>query len=76
MGIVLGEDEGLSEELQPSFRASGLSHLLRLSGRTPPRNCSRRGLQLDGELVALADDGRPDFHRLSSRICTAAPGSR
>jgi hypothetical protein len=26
------------------------------------------GLQLDGELVALTDDGRPDFHRLSSRM--------
>ena len=26
------------------------------------------GVQLDGELVALAEDGRPDFHRLSSRM--------
>src|SRR5436190_22085847 len=25
-------------------------------------------VQLDGELVALADDGRPDFHRLSRRM--------
>lgn len=26
------------------------------------------GVQLDGELVALDDTGRPDFHRLSSRM--------
>jgi bifunctional non-homologous end joining protein LigD len=26
------------------------------------------GLQLDGELVALGDDGRPDLHGLSSRM--------
>ena len=26
------------------------------------------GVQLDGELVALAEGGRPDFHRLSSRM--------
>src|SRR5947207_6637313 len=25
-------------------------------------------VQLDGELVALADDGRPEFHRLSRRM--------
>jgi hypothetical protein len=28
VSIVLGEDEGLSEELQRSFKASGLYHLL------------------------------------------------
>jgi competence protein ComEC len=32
-GIVLGEDEGLSEELRDSFRASGLYHLLAVSGQ-------------------------------------------
>jgi competence protein ComEC len=32
-GIVLGEDEGLSEELRDSFRASGLFHLLAVSGQ-------------------------------------------
>jgi bifunctional non-homologous end joining protein LigD len=32
------------------------------------------GLQLDGELVALADDGRPDFHRLSSRMLHGRTG--
>ena len=31
-GIVLGEDEGLSPELQDAFRASGLYHLLAVSG--------------------------------------------
>jgi competence protein ComEC len=32
-GIVLGEDEGLSEELRERFRASGLFHLLAVSGQ-------------------------------------------
>lgn len=32
-GIVLGENEGLSEELQDDFRASGLYHLLAVSGQ-------------------------------------------
>jgi competence protein ComEC len=32
-GIVLGEDEGLSHELRDSFRASGLYHLLAVSGQ-------------------------------------------
>jgi len=32
-GIVLGEDEGLSEELRDSFKTSGLFHLLAVSGQ-------------------------------------------
>jgi competence protein ComEC len=32
-GIVLGEDEGLSEDLREDFRASGLYHLLAVSGQ-------------------------------------------
>jgi competence protein ComEC len=32
-GVVLGADEGLSRELQDSFRASGLYHLLAVSGQ-------------------------------------------
>jgi competence protein ComEC len=32
-GIVLGEDEGLGEELQADFKASGLYHLLAVSGQ-------------------------------------------
>jgi competence protein ComEC len=31
-GVVLGEDQGLSEDLQARFRASGLYHLLAVSG--------------------------------------------
>ena len=31
-GLVLGEDEGLSQELQDRFRSSGLYHLLAVSG--------------------------------------------
>jgi predicted membrane metal-binding protein len=33
-GVVLGEDEGLSDELRDSFRASGLYHLLVEYGRS------------------------------------------
>lgn len=33
VGIVLGEDEGLSDELRDSFKASGLYHLLAVSGQ-------------------------------------------
>jgi competence protein ComEC len=33
VGIVLGEDEGLTTELRSSFRASGLMHLLAVSGQ-------------------------------------------
>ena len=32
-GVVLGEDEGLDEELRERFRASGLYHLLAVSGQ-------------------------------------------
>ncbi len=32
-GIVLGEDEGLSADLRDSFRASGLYHILAVSGQ-------------------------------------------
>ena len=32
-GIVLGEDEGLTEELRDDFKASGLYHLLAVSGQ-------------------------------------------
>jgi competence protein ComEC len=32
-GIVLGEDEGLSDDLRDDFRASGLYHLLAVSGQ-------------------------------------------
>jgi ComEC/Rec2-related protein len=32
-GIVLGEDQGLSDELRTRFRASGLYHLLAVSGQ-------------------------------------------
>ena len=32
-GVVLGEDQGLSDELRASFRASGLYHLLAVSGQ-------------------------------------------
>ncbi|HXV95976.1 MAG TPA: DNA internalization-related competence protein ComEC/Rec2 [Gaiellaceae bacterium] len=32
-GVVLGEDEGIADDLQDSFRASGLYHLLAVSGQ-------------------------------------------
>jgi competence protein ComEC len=33
VGVVLGEDEGLGQELQDNFKASGLYHLLAVSGQ-------------------------------------------
>ncbi|MER3410853.1 MAG: hypothetical protein C4306_12465, partial [Thermoleophilia bacterium] len=33
LGVVLGEDEGLAESLRADFRASGLYHLLAVSGQ-------------------------------------------
>jgi competence protein ComEC len=33
LGVVLGEDEGLSERVRSDFRASGLYHLLAVSGQ-------------------------------------------
>ena len=33
LGVVLGEDEGLSEKVRDDFRASGLAHLLAVSGQ-------------------------------------------
>lgn len=33
LGVVLGEDEGLSERVRQDFRASGLAHLLAVSGQ-------------------------------------------
>ena len=33
LGVVLGEDEGLSEQTRDEFRASGLYHLLAVSGQ-------------------------------------------
>jgi len=33
LGVVLGEDEGLSERVRTEFRASGLYHLLAVSGQ-------------------------------------------
>jgi competence protein ComEC len=33
LGIVLGEDEGLSTQVRDDFRASGLAHLLAVSGQ-------------------------------------------
>ena len=50
-GVVLGEDEGLSDTPRDRFRAAGLYHLLRLDGQTV-RGHSRTPLalgRLDGE---------------------------
>ena len=46
-----------------SRRGWDMNHLLPEFGRSLPRD-----VQLDGEIVALADGGRPDSHRLSSRM--------
>jgi bifunctional non-homologous end joining protein LigD len=46
-----------------------MTHLVAQFGRSPPP-----GVQLDGELVALDETGRPDFHRLSSAMLHGRPG--
>ena len=46
-----------------SRRGWDMTHLLPEFRRSLPDD-----VQLDGEIVALAADGRPDFHRLSSRM--------
>src|SRR3954467_13814725 len=52
-----------------SRRGWDMSHLLPEFGRSLPES-----VQLDAELVALGEDGRPDFHRLSSRVLHGRPG--
>jgi bifunctional non-homologous end joining protein LigD len=52
-----------------SRRGWNMTPLLPELARTLPSN-----LQLDGELVALDRDGRPDFHRLGSRMLHGRPG--
>ena len=52
-----------------SRRGWQMTHLLPEFRRSLPE-----GLQLDGELVALAHDGRPGFHRLSSRMLHGRTG--
>src|SRR3954449_8220359 len=46
-----------------------MSHLLPEFHRSLPDS-----VQLDAELVVLGEDGRPDFHRLSSRVLHGRPG--
>jgi bifunctional non-homologous end joining protein LigD len=52
-----------------SRRGWNMTHLLPQFGRSLPV-----GVQLDGELVALDDSGRPGFHRLTSRMLHGRPG--
>jgi bifunctional non-homologous end joining protein LigD len=52
-----------------SRRGWDMTHLLPEFRRSLPER-----VQLDGELVALADEGRPDFHRLSSRMLHGRAG--
>ena len=64
-GVVLGEDNGLSDELRRSFRASGLYHLLAVSGQNVALVAASAVLltwllglpRLLGELGALAAIG-------------------
>ena len=64
-GVVLGEDNGLSDELRHSFRASGLYHLLAVSGQNVALVAASAVLltwllglpRLLGELGALAAIG-------------------
>jgi hypothetical protein len=51
-----------------SRRGWDMTHLL-----PELRGCLPAGVQLDGELVALDETGRPDFHRLSARMLHGPP---
>ncbi len=51
LGVVLGEDEGLSAEVRDDFRASGLYHLLAVSGQNVAFLAAR---DLRARLVAAA----------------------
>jgi bifunctional non-homologous end joining protein LigD len=52
-----------------SRRGWDMAHLLPEFRRSLPEN-----IQLDGELVALDETGRPDFHRLSARMLHGRAG--
>ena len=75
-GIVLGEDEGLSDELRDRFRASGLYHLLAVSGQNVAF--------LAGGVLALAwlarayrgGSARSAFSPRSAATCSRSGGSR
>jgi bifunctional non-homologous end joining protein LigD len=54
-----------------SRRGWDMTHLLPEFRRGLPL-----GVQLDGELVALDESGRPDFHRLSARMLHGRAGSQ
>ena len=62
-GIVLGEDQGLSDELGDAFRASGLYHLLAVSGRMSRSSSSSRSVSqrprasLDGSATSSRSSG-------------------
>ena len=75
VGIVLGEDEGLGQELQDNFRASGLYHLLAVSGQ----NVAFVAGAMIGLAWLLGLPGgravrRPRRHR--ARTCSRLAGSR
>jgi competence protein ComEC len=65
VGVVLGEDQGLAEELRTRFRASGLYHLLAVSGQNVAFVAGGAlalvwllgGTRLVGQLAALAAIG-------------------
>lgn len=52
LGVVLGEDEGLPDDVQDDFRASGLYHLLAVSGQNVAFLAS--GVYLLGWLLRLS----------------------
>ena len=77
LGVVLGEDEGLPRGVQDDFRASGLYHLLAVSGQNvaflAARDLRPRLARAATEDVARALDPRRD-RRLRPRGRLAAVG--
>ena len=76
LGVVLGEDEGLSEKVRDDFRASGLAHLLAVSGteRRVHRGRDLRARLARAPAARLARARRPRGDRRSTSLPSA--GSR
>jgi hypothetical protein len=74
-GVVLGEDEGLSDDVRDAFRASGLYHLLAVSGQNVALLAGGVGLfaWLLPTVAARDGDARPVSR--SPHTCSRSAGS-
>ena len=75
-GIVLGEDEGLSDELRANFRASGLYHLLAVSGQNVALIAGGVILLVVSDRTVALRRTRSSRSRRSVGTCSQSAGSR